>query len=265
LDPNASAGDKALAAAQLAATVPGLRKDVQGFAEALREAGVANAEQLAKDAAVEVPVRGLAPGLAGKLTAEQVEELRALALKVGPERLEAVLKNVADPEALGALVRQLQSAEAGAAKRLLTPLEGLGPDALQETLKDPDVLPTLSRISGKLDEAGAQSLRKIVKGMDADGVKALARFVDVVPAKELKSGLKLVEAVAAKAGGEVLGKSLKVLDDRTLKTEVHRDGARVSTTRRSLLDDDTVELRQVVYLPGGREALNLSVYRRRAA
>lgn len=212
LDPGASPQDKALAAAQLAGELPDLKKDVAAFAELLSHAGVKDADALARGAAAGAAVKGLSPELAAKLTPAELSQLEAVATRVGPEQLEAVLKNVSDPSALRALTGQLEKLEPATARRLLSTVAGMDGEVLQRALKDAGTLDSLGKLAGKLDDEGAKVLAKVVREMDGAALGALLRLSDAVPADVLRTGLKTLGPVVDKAGGKVVGQSLKVLD-----------------------------------------------------
>lgn len=56
--------------------------------------------------------------------------------------------------------------------------------------------------------------------------------------------------------------TLKVLNEKTIETIVHKEGRLVSKTRRVILADGSMELTQTGKLPDGREVKNVSRYRK---
>ncbi|WNG17514.1 Dauer Up-regulated [Cystobacter fuscus] len=214
-DPKASVQDKALAAAQLAAELPDLKKNVTGFAQLLRNAGVSQADEVAQQGArlAEVAVKGLDPALASKLSPAQLDKLKAAATKLGgPDSLESVLGGVTDPKALDNLVGQLDSLDAAAGKRLVGALGGLEHSVLNETLADPKVAGQLSQLATKLDDDAGKVLANAVKDMDGEALKSLLRFTDGVGADALNTTIKGLGPLVDKAGSKLVGQGLKVLD-----------------------------------------------------
>ena len=215
LDPKASAKDKAVAAAQLAAEIPDLKSDLVGFKDALKQFKVKGADQAVDEGArlAEVAVKGLDPALASELTPAQLKGLEDIAQKVGPDELEGVLKGIKDPKALDSLVGKLGELDGDAGKRLLKSLGGMEHGALAKTLTDPAMLDQLGTLATKLDDEGAELIGKLAKDMDADGLKMLLKFTDGVDAGLLKTGLKGLAPLLEEGGGKLVGKTLKVMDD----------------------------------------------------
>jgi len=160
LDPEASLKDKALAAAQLAVEIPDLKKDLTAFKAALEQFGVKNAAEVVDQAAVEAAVKGLAPEVAQKLTPAQLDNLKELATKVGPDELEKVLGGISDPKALDALTGQLGKLDAAGGKRLLSALGDMEHGALAKTLK------VLDDVLGKMGvTVGKEVAEKVFKNL----------------------------------------------------------------------------------------------------
>ncbi|MDC0713157.1 Dauer Up-regulated [Stigmatella sp. ncwal1] len=212
LDPKASAQDKALAAAQLAAEIPDLSKDLTAFKDALKQYGVKGADAAVDQAAQLATVKGLDPSLAQKLTPEQLKGLESVATKVGPENLKGVLEGIKDPKALDGLVGQLGKLDDAAGKRLLKSLGGMEHGALAKALSDPKTLEQLGTLATKLDDAGADLIGKLAKDMDPDGLKMLLKFTDGVDGSALKTGLAGLKPLLEQGGGKLVGKGLKLLD-----------------------------------------------------
>lgn len=57
--------------------------------------------------------------------------------------------------------------------------------------------------------------------------------------------------------------TLRVVDERTFETSVEQDGRTVSRTRRTLLEDGTLEFTQVGTLSNGKSVTNVQRYRRK--
>jgi polyhydroxyalkanoate synthesis regulator phasin len=211
-DPEAPVQDKALAAAQLAAELPDLKKDLTAFKDALKQAGVKNADQVADEGLklADVAVKGLDPALAKSLNADQLKNLEALATKVGPDNLEGVLKGIKDPKALEGLMGQL---DGDAGKRLLKTLGDMEYGNLGKVLSDPKMVEQLGTLATKLDDDAAKLVGKLAKDMDVDGLKMLLKFTDGVSDDVLKTGLKGLGPLLEQGGGKLVGKSLKLLDD----------------------------------------------------
>ncbi|MBN1210636.1 MAG: Dauer Up-regulated [Myxococcaceae bacterium] len=214
LDPEASLQDKTLAAAQLAAEIPDLKKDLAGFKEALKQFGVEDAEKIAQQGTqlAEAAVKGLDPSVAQKLTPDQLKSLQEVATKVGPDELEGVLKGLKDPKAIDALVGQLGKLDEAAGKRLLKSLGGMEHGALTQAISDPKMLEQLGSLATRLDDEGAELIGKLAKDMGADDLKLLLKFTDGVNADVLKTGLKAASGALEQGGGKLLAKGLKALD-----------------------------------------------------
>lgn len=116
------------------------------------------------------------------------------------------------------------------------------------------------RSSFALDRPPSAALSRVMP--QADGLFMSVAWVDADGKKGMVEHVLRYDGPTLVMGTEV---TLRVLDERTLETVVHKDGDPVSTTRRTLQQDETLELRQELYLPGGRKALNVSVYRRHSA
>jgi hypothetical protein len=213
LDPKASVKDKALAAAQLAAELPDLQNDLVAFKDALKQAGVKNVDEVVAQAGIDAAVKGLAPELASRLTPQQLQTVQELAAKVGPDKLEAVLKGIQDPKALDGLMGQLGKLDAAAGKRLLSTLGGMEHGNLAKVLSDPKTIEQLGTLATKLDDGAAGVLARIAKDIDPDGLKTLLKFTDGVSPDLLKTSLKGLDGVLQQGGGKLLGKALGVLDD----------------------------------------------------
>jgi len=213
MDPEASVKDKALAAAQLAVEIPDLGKDLAAFKGVLEQLGVKNAAEVVEQAAAEAAVKGLAPELASKLTPQQLEGLKELATKVGPEELEKVLGGINDPKALDALTGQLGKLDPAAGKRLLSALGDMEHTALAKTLTDPKTVEQLGSLATKLDDEAMGHIAKMAKDMDADMLRTFLKFTDGVPADLLNTGIKGLGPALAEGGGKLVGKTLKMLDD----------------------------------------------------
>jgi chaperonin cofactor prefoldin len=226
LDPAASIGDKALAAAQLAAEIPDLKKNLAAFKELLSKAGVKNAEQVAEEAAkaAKVAVKGLNPKLVASLTEAGTRQLSELATRVGPDKLEQVLKGITDKEALTALTGQLSKLDDAAARRLLDTLSGLEHGVLQKALKNPELAESLGKLASRLDDDGARFIGKLVKDFDEAGLKALTKFTGELGHDALKNALKVLGPIADKGGSKVAGQALKVLDSVLVKMGVKVTG-----------------------------------------
>ncbi|ADO74871.1 hypothetical protein [Stigmatella aurantiaca] len=186
VDPKASPQEKALAAAQLAAEIPDLKKDLTAFKNVLQRSGVDNAGATVDQAARLSTVKGLDPSLAQKLTPDQLKGLEEIATKVGPDNLQGVLEGIQDPKALEGLVGKLGKLDDAAGQRLLKSL--------------------------KLDDAGADLIGKLAKDMDPDGLKMLLKFTDGVDGTLLKTGLAGLKPLLEQGGGKLVGKGLKLLD-----------------------------------------------------
>lgn len=215
LDPNAKPQDKALAAAQLLAEVPDLKKNLTGFADLLKGAGVTNATDVAQQGArmADVKVKGLDPSLASKLTPQQLQKLDAAATKLGgATSMESVLKGITDPKALDTLVGQLDTLDAAAGKRLVSTLGGLEHKVLNEALSDPKTAEQLTKLAGKLDDDAGKVLAKAVTEMDSGALKALLKFTDGVGADELNRTMKGLGPLLDKAGSKLVGQGLKVME-----------------------------------------------------
>jgi hypothetical protein len=215
LDPEASAKDKALAAAQLAAELPDLKKDLTEFKELLKQQGVKGADAAVDEGVklAEAAVKGLDPALAQKLTPEQLKGLQDVAAKVGPENLEGVLKGIKDPKVLDSLVGQLGKLDDAAGKRLLKQLGGMEHGALAKAISDPKTLEQLGTLATKLDDEAAALVGKLAGDMDSDGLKMLLKFTDGVSGDVLNTGLKGLKPLLEEGGGKLVGKGLKLLDD----------------------------------------------------
>ncbi|RKH93059.1 Dauer Up-regulated, partial [Corallococcus praedator] len=214
-DPNAPLQDKAMAAAQLLAEVPDLKKDLKGFTELLKNAGVKNAADVAQQGTrlAEVAVKGLDPALASKLTPQQLEKLNAAATKLGgPESLESALKGITDPKALDTLVGQLGTLDADAGKRLVSALGGMEHKVLNEVLSDPKTAEQFAKLAGKLDDDAGKVLAKVVTEMDSGALKALLKFTDGVGADALNTTMKGLGPLLDKAGSKLVGQGLKVME-----------------------------------------------------
>jgi hypothetical protein len=213
LDPEASLKDKALAAAQLAVEIPDLKKDLTAFKGVLEQFGVKNAGEVVEQAAVEAAVKGLAPEVAAKLTPAQLENLKQIATKVGPDELEKVLGGLTDPKAIDALAGQLGKLDEAAGKRLLTALGDMEHSALAKTLTDPKMVEQLGSMATKLDDEAMGFVAKMAKDMDADMLRTFLKFTDGVSADLLNTGIKGLGPALAEGGGKLVGKTLKLLDD----------------------------------------------------
>jgi hypothetical protein len=226
LDPKASTQDKALAAAQLAAELPDLKRNVTAFKDLLQRAGVKDAAAVAEaaTAAADVAVKGLDPRLASTLTEAQTRQLGELAKKVGPEQLESVLKGVTDKQALDALTGQLGKLDGPAAKRLASTLGGLEHGVLQQALKNPELAESLGKLARNLDDAGAKTVARLVKDFDEAGLKALTKLTDNLGPDALKGAVKLLGPIADKGGSKLAGQALRVLDGTLAKMGVKITG-----------------------------------------
>jgi hypothetical protein len=215
MDPEASVQDKALAAAQLAAEIPDLKKDLTAFKNVLKQAGVKSADQAVEEGSklADVAVKGLDPALAKNLNADQIKNLQELATKVGPDNLESALKGIQDPKALDGLTGQLSKLDGDAGKRLLKTLGDVEHEKLGKVLSDPKMIEQLGTLATRLDDETAKLVGKLAKEMDVEGVKMLLKFTDGVGADVLKTGLKGLQPLLEKGGGKLVGKGLKVLDD----------------------------------------------------
>ncbi|WP_375746350.1 Dauer Up-regulated [Corallococcus interemptor] len=214
-DPNASTQDKALAAAQLLAEVPDLKKDLKAFADVLKNAGVKNATDVAQQGArmADVKVKGLDPQLASKLTPDQLKKLEAAATRLGgPESMEAALKGITDPKALDNLVGQLNKADAAAGKRLVSALGGMEHKVLNEVLSDPKTTEQFAKLAGRLDDDAAKIVSKLVSDMDSGAVKSLLKLTDKLGADALNTTVKTLGPLLDKAGSKLVGQGLKVMD-----------------------------------------------------
>lgn len=214
LDPKASGQDKALAAAQLAAELPDLKKDLTAFANVLKQAGVKDADKLAQQGAqlAEVAVKGLDPALASKLSPEQLTKLGELSTKVGPDNLEKVLKGISDPKVLDSLTSQLGKLDDVGAKRLLTTLEGLEHGVLAKALSDPKTAESLGKLASKLDDDSAKIIGKLAKDLDGEALGIMLKLADSTGADALKTGIKAMAPVLEKGGSKLVGQGLKLLD-----------------------------------------------------
>ncbi len=222
LDPKASAQDRALAAAQLAAELPDLKQNLTAFKDLLTRAGVKDAAQVAEAGvkAADVAVKGLDPKLASTLTEAQTKQLGDLATKVGPDKLEALLKGVSDKQALEALTGQLGKLDDAAARRLVSTLGGLEQGVLQKALKNPELAESLGKLATNLDDAGTKVVSKLVKDFDEAGLKALTKLTDNLGPDALKNAVKVLGPIADKGGSKLAGQALKVLDSALLKMGV---------------------------------------------
>lgn len=226
LDPEASAKDKALAAAQLAAELPDLKKDLTEFKNLLKQNGVKGADAAVDEGArlADAAVKGLDPAVAQKLTPDQLKGIQDVAAKVGPENLEGVLKGIKDPKALEALTGQLDKLDADSGKRLLKTLGGMEHGNLAKVLTDPKTAEQLGTLATKLDDEAAELVGKLAKDMDVDGLKTLMKFTDGVSGDVLKTGLKGLKPLLEEGGGKLVGKGLKLLDDMLGKMGVKVTG-----------------------------------------
>ncbi|XXF75641.1 Dauer Up-regulated [Myxococcaceae bacterium GXIMD 01537] len=213
-DPSAKPEDRALAAAQLAAEISDLKKDIQAFADVLKKAGVPGAEQAARQGAqlAEVAIKGLDPKLASKLSAEQLVKLGELATKVGPENLEKVLGGITDPKVLESLTGQLSKLDDASAKRLLTSIGDLEHGVLSKVLSDPKLTESLGKLATKLDDESAKIIGRVAKEMDPEALGLLLKFTDNAAGDVLKTGLKGLAPILDKGGSKLVGQSLKVMD-----------------------------------------------------
>jgi hypothetical protein len=214
VDPEASAGDKALAAAQLAAELPDLKKDLTAFGQLLKGAGVENASEVAQGAAMaaEVPVKGLAPRVAKELNPGQVAALKAAAEKVGADKLEPALRTLTDPKAIDALASRLATLDPAAGKRFLQLASGLERSVLEKALLDPAASESIGKLASKLDDEAAKVLGKLVKDFDSGALSTLLKIADKAPVDLLGKTIKLLQPALDKGGSKLLGASLKLLD-----------------------------------------------------
>ncbi|WP_223635915.1 Dauer Up-regulated [Corallococcus sp. EGB] len=215
VDPNASTQDKALAAAQLLAEVPDLKKDLKAFTDVLKNAGVKNATDVAQQGSqlADVKVKGLDPQLASRLTPDQLKKLEAAATRLGgPESMEAALKGITDPKALDNLVGQLGKLDAAGGKRLVGSLGGLEHKVLNEVLSDPKTTEQFAKLAGKLDDDAAKVVSKLVKEMDSGALKSLLKLTDGLGADALNTTVKGLGPLLDKAGSKLVGQGLKVMD-----------------------------------------------------
>ena len=214
LDPKASVADKVAAGAQLAAEIPDLAKNVGKFKELLTSAGVKDVEKIAEGATklAEVAVKGLDPKLASTLTEAETKKLTELATRLGPDKLEPVLKGITDKGALEALTKQLGGLDERAGKRLLSTLGGLENSVLEKALKNPQMAESLGKLATKLDDEGAKVVSKMVKDFDEAGLKSLVKFTNHLAPDALKDGLKILGPALEKGGSKALSQGLKVLD-----------------------------------------------------
>lgn len=213
LDPEASIGDKTAAAAQIAAEIPDLKKDLTAFKDLLKSAGVKNPEKIAEDAAklADTGIKGLDPKLAKELSAAEKGALGELAAKYG-DSLEPVLKGITDKAGLDALKKQLGGLDDAAGKRLLTALGGLEHGVLNKALKNPELAGSLAKLATKLDDEGAKTVGKMIGSFDEAALKSLVKFTDQLAPEALKDGLKLLGPALEKGGSKVVGQGLKVLE-----------------------------------------------------
>ncbi|MFP2933071.1 Dauer Up-regulated, partial [Pyxidicoccus sp. 3LG] len=217
LDPKAEPGEKALAAAQLAAEFPDLQKDLQAFTELLKSGGLSQKEasSLAQQGAnlANVAVKGLDPSLASKLTPAQLQKLNDVATKLGgPDKLESVLKGITDPKVLDGLVGQLDTLDPAAGKRLVSALSGLEHGVLAKALSDPKVAQQLGTLATKLDDDAAKVLAKAVKEFDSEALGFLLKLSDGAGADALNTSLKGLGPLLEKGGSKLLSQGLKALD-----------------------------------------------------
>lgn len=226
LDPKASTQDKLIAGAQLAAELPDLKQNLTAFKDLLSKAGVKDAATVAEGAvkAADVAVKGLDPKLASSLTEAETKQLSELATKVGPDKLESVLKGVTDKDALKALTGQLGKLDDAAAKRLVGTLGGLEHGVLQKALKNPELAESLGKLAKGLDDEGAKVIGKLVKEFDEAGLKALTKLTDNLGPDALKNAVKVLGPIADKGGSKLAGQALKVLDSALLKMGVKITG-----------------------------------------
>ncbi|MGV3625771.1 MAG: Dauer Up-regulated, partial [Archangium sp.] len=213
LDPEASIGDKTAAAAQIAAEIPDLKKDLTAFKDLLKSAGVKNPEKVAEDATklADTGIKGLDPKLAKELSAAEKGALGELAAKYG-DSLEPVLKGITDKAGLDALKKQLGGLDDAAGKRLLTALGGLEHGVLNKALKNPELAGSLAKLATKLDDEGAKTVGKMIGSFDEAALKSLVKFTDQLAPEALKDGLKLLAPALEKGGSKVVGQGLKVLE-----------------------------------------------------
>lgn len=225
IDPEASVADKATAAAQLAAEIPDLKKDLTAFKDLLKGAGVKNADKVAEDGVklADTGIKGLDPKLAKELSAAEKGALGELATKYGKE-LEPVLKGITDKAGLDALKKQLGGLDDAAGKRLLTALGGLEHGVLNKALKNPELAGSLAKLATKLDDEGAKTVGKMIGSFDEAALKSLVKFTDQLAPEALKDGLKILGPALEKGGSKVLGQGLKVLESALGKMGVKITG-----------------------------------------
>ncbi|MBZ4415833.1 Dauer Up-regulated [Myxococcus sp. RHSTA-1-4] len=217
LDPSASMQDKALAAAQLAAEIPDLQKDIKAFADLLKSGGLSQkqATELAQQGAnlANVAVKGLDPALAAKLTPAQLQKLNDVATKLGgPDKLESVLKGITDPKVLDGLVGQLDTLDPAAGKRLVSALGGLEHGVLAKALSDPKMAEQLGTLATKLDDEAAAVVAKAIKEFDSEALGFLLKLSDGAGADALNTSLKGLGPLLEKGGSKLLAQGLKALD-----------------------------------------------------
>ncbi len=211
--------DKAIAGAQLAAEIPDLKKNLSGFKDILKKAGVADAGSVVDSAMSEATnhanntaVKGLNNKLATELSADELTKLDQLASKVGSDDLEKILSKVDNKETLKGLMGQLNELDASAGKRLLKSLGEMENGVLGEALKNPDIAKSLGKLAVNLDDDAAESAGKLFKEMDKDALKAFLKFSDNAPAGILKEGLKAIGPAVEAVGSKVASQAIKLLD-----------------------------------------------------
>lgn len=253
LDPEASVQDKAQAAADLVANVPGLKADAKELADLLRSRGVANADEVLLAAGNLAAVQqlpkavrdSLDPQVLAKLSADDLARLNTLAADPAlAGDLAKALKNLHDPASVASLAKALADGpgDAAAKKAVLSTLAGMrngeADKLLAKAINGQPAAEVLAKLSSQLDEAGQKNLAKLMadfsdeagevllKMADADPgiVKQLLKFSGEVDGKLVSRALEGFSKVLGKVGVEVTGEVAQKLA-RTLGKVVPALGA----------------------------------------
>jgi hypothetical protein len=228
-DPNKSISDKAAAAAKIWANSGEALDSGKKMVDWLKGAGVPAAEagkvaeqvattagtKLAEDLAKAIP-----PGVASKLSAEEVEKLNKL---VGTEGLKdglgKVLKNVGDPEQVRSLIKGLEGAAPATQKAMLEGLGGMEKKALQklmtETVEGKPALEVMQKVLAKVPEGMVGDAAKLFGKIDSDAAKVLLKLGEKADGKVVGELLGQAGKVADKIDSKVLSEGLKSLDKLT--------------------------------------------------
>ena len=216
MDPNASTSDKLLAAAQLATEIPDIGKDLQTFADHMRQIGV--------------------PGATVDSIVQNLQNFDDVAGKVGAENLKKMVGSLAgNPDALSSLMSQLSTMDAADAKRLMGTLETLRPDVLTDVLGDDELLKNLANTAKNLDDDAAKTLGKVVSNMDADMLRSLTKLTGGASPEVLKAAIKGLAPLLENVDGKVIGEVLKAFDKTISKMGIAITGDLVEKVFKNLL------------------------------